>query len=92
MERFGLRNDQWERIKDVLPGREATCGHARQPAAAVRAGRAPCPVGRDMDQVRLGVAATMSRPNLSEIYEGPRPYQMHRWHHYIPIYERHFSP
>ena len=20
MERFGLRNDQWERIKDILPG------------------------------------------------------------------------
>ena len=22
MERFGLHNDQWDRIKDVLPGRE----------------------------------------------------------------------
>jgi len=22
MERFGLRNDQWDRIKDLLPGRE----------------------------------------------------------------------
>ena len=26
MERFGLRNDQWERIKDVLPGREKHVG------------------------------------------------------------------
>ena len=26
MERFGLRNDQWERIKDVLPGREGHVG------------------------------------------------------------------
>jgi hypothetical protein len=22
MERFGLRDDQWDRIKDILPGRE----------------------------------------------------------------------
>ena len=33
----------------------------------------------------------ISRPSLPEIYEGARPYQMHRWHHYIPIYERHFT-
>jgi hypothetical protein len=33
----------------------------------------------------------ISRPSLSELYEGPRPFQMHRWHHYIPIYERHFA-
>src|ERR1700681_753901 len=26
MERFGLRNDQWERIKDVLPGRDGHVG------------------------------------------------------------------
>src|SRR5260370_30980292 len=26
MERFGLRTDQWERIKDVLPGREGHVG------------------------------------------------------------------
>jgi Putative transposase of IS4/5 family (DUF4096) len=26
MERFGLRNDQWDRIKDVLPGREGHVG------------------------------------------------------------------
>src|SRR6202042_2397446 len=26
MERFGLRNDQWERIKNVLPGREGHVG------------------------------------------------------------------
>jgi transposase len=26
MERFGLRDDQWERIKDFLPGRESRVG------------------------------------------------------------------
>ena len=26
MRRFGLRDDQWERIKDLLPGREGTVG------------------------------------------------------------------
>ena len=26
MERFGLRNDQWARIKNVLPGREGHVG------------------------------------------------------------------
>ena len=26
MERFGLRNDQWDRIKDILPGREGHVG------------------------------------------------------------------
>lgn len=26
MERFGLRDDQWERIKDFLPGREGHVG------------------------------------------------------------------
>src|SRR5271170_8079548 len=26
MRRFGLRDDQWERIKDLLPGREASVG------------------------------------------------------------------
>ena len=26
MQRFGLRDDQWERIKDVLPGREGHVG------------------------------------------------------------------
>jgi hypothetical protein len=30
MERFGLRNDQWERIKDVLPGREGHVGGMAQ--------------------------------------------------------------
>ena len=24
--RYGLRDDQWERIKDILPGREETVG------------------------------------------------------------------
>ncbi len=32
-----------------------------------------------------------ARPRLSEIYHGPRPLAMHRWHHYIPIYERYFE-
>jgi hypothetical protein len=26
MQRFGLRDDQWERIKDFLPGREGHVG------------------------------------------------------------------
>jgi transposase len=26
MRRFGLRDDQWERIKDLLPGREGSIG------------------------------------------------------------------
>jgi transposase len=26
MRRFGLRDDQWERIKDLLPGREGSLG------------------------------------------------------------------
>jgi len=26
MERFGLRDDQWNRIKDILPGREGHVG------------------------------------------------------------------
>ena len=26
MQRFGLRDDQWDRIKDLLPGREETVG------------------------------------------------------------------
>lgn len=26
MRRYGLRNDQWERIKDILPGRAETVG------------------------------------------------------------------
>ena len=26
MRRFGLRDDQWERIKDLLPGREGWVG------------------------------------------------------------------
>lgn len=26
MRRYGLRNDQWERIKDILPGRKDTVG------------------------------------------------------------------
>ena len=30
-------------------------------------------------------------PSLQEIYDDHRPYRMHRWHHYIPIYERHFA-
>jgi hypothetical protein len=30
MERFGLRNDQWDRIKDVLPGREGHVGARRK--------------------------------------------------------------
>jgi hypothetical protein len=35
--------------------------------------------------------APAPRP-LADIYRDPsRPYRMHRWDHYIPIYERHFS-
>ena len=33
----------------------------------------------------------MSRPSLHELYAGERPYRMHRWDHYIPIYELHFA-
>src|SRR6202020_966747 len=33
----------------------------------------------------------MSRPSLRDLYTGERPYRMHRWDHYIPIYERHFG-
>lgn len=29
--------------------------------------------------------------SLQEIYDGPRSYPMHRWHHYIPIYERYLA-
>lgn len=29
--------------------------------------------------------------SLQAIYAGPRPYAMHRWHHYIPVYERYFA-
>jgi hypothetical protein len=29
--------------------------------------------------------------SLREIYNGERPHRMHRWDHYIPIYERHFA-
>ena len=30
MRRFGLRDDQWERIKDLLPGREGSVGGPRR--------------------------------------------------------------
>src|SRR5450432_457531 len=30
MERFGLRNDQWDRIKDFLPGRKGHVGGAAE--------------------------------------------------------------
>lgn len=37
------------------------------------------------------MSVTVPRP-LADIYRDPsRPYRMHRWDHYIPIYERHFS-
>lgn len=36
-------------------------------------------------------ALVIPRPRLSDIYNGPRPLAMHRWHHYIPIYERYFE-
>jgi transposase len=29
MERFGLRDDQWDRIKDILPGRKGTARDKR---------------------------------------------------------------
>jgi hypothetical protein len=32
-----------------------------------------------------------TRRSLQEIYDGARPYRMHRWHHYIPIYAQHFA-
>jgi hypothetical protein len=35
MERFGLRDDQWDRIKDILPGREGHVGGTRRDGAAV---------------------------------------------------------
>ena len=34
---------------------------------------------------------TTEAVSLREIYDGERPYRMHRWDHYIPIYERHFT-
>jgi hypothetical protein len=33
--RFELRDDQWERIKELLPGREGICPRADKPAAEV---------------------------------------------------------
>jgi hypothetical protein len=33
----------------------------------------------------------VSTLSLQQIYDGPRPFGMHRWHHYIPIYERYFA-
>ena len=43
MERFGLRIDQWDRIKDVLPGRERHVGGTaavRRKKTALRASEA----------------------------------------------------
>jgi hypothetical protein len=39
----------------------------------------------------LNTATPVVRPSLRELYTGERPYRMHRWDHYIPIYERHFG-
>jgi transposase len=54
MERFGLRNDQWERIKDVLPGREGHVGGTAEDIveAVLYRFRTGCP-WRDLPE-RLG--------------------------------------
>jgi hypothetical protein len=38
MRRYGFRNDQWERIKDLLPGREGHVGGADQAIGRLRGG------------------------------------------------------
>jgi hypothetical protein len=45
MPRFGLRDDQWDRIKDVLPGREGLEGVDCVGQSAVRGGRAVSAIG-----------------------------------------------
>ena len=43
MRRFGLRDDQWERIKNLLPGREGSVGVTLTPTTSVREGRRASP-------------------------------------------------
>ena len=38
MRRFGLRDDQWERVKDLLPGREGSVGVTAAHRRSVTAG------------------------------------------------------
>ena len=40
MRRYGLRDDQWDRIKDFLPGREGHVGALRWPEEMPERGRA----------------------------------------------------
>src|SRR3954470_8229952 len=65
MRRYALRDDQWERIKDLLPGREGWVGVTGQGQPAVRRGGAvPLPGGYPL-----------ARPagTVRDLEEGPHP-------------------
>ena len=42
MRRYGIRDDQWERIRDVLPGQEGHVGVTAADNRLVRRGGAVC--------------------------------------------------
>ena len=41
MQRFALRDDQWQRIKDMLPGREGHVGGSREAEIVAHEGEIP---------------------------------------------------
>src|SRR5258707_9540505 len=83
MERFGLRDDQWDRIKDILPGREGHVGGTapdnRLFVEAIlyqfRTHRHPCPLAVlpsgskrcHSPSHRRGKASTSSLPRLTSL-------------------------
>ena len=72
MRRYALRDDQWDRIKDILPGRE---GHVGGTAASNRlsaskpfsSGFAPASRGRDLPS-----ALATGRSSISASTDGPK--------------------
>ena len=65
MRRFGLRDDQWERVKDLLPGREGAVGGDRGGQSAVRRGSAVPLSSRDAVARSAGAVRRSRRKETS---------------------------
>jgi hypothetical protein len=68
MRRYGLRDDQWDRIKDILPGRE---GHVGATAKDNRCASAIWPMADMRARRRREIARHAARVRWANTTRGP---------------------
>ena len=72
MERLGLRNDQWERIKNILPVRDGHVGGTAEDNRVCSSKRFSTALGRGVPGVIFRSVSATGNRSISVSCDGPR--------------------